>query len=66
MAADVATLRQLLLESKQDHYHCEDSWYCCRKCEHPDHGPFSLKGVCDCGADHWNNKVDAALKEDPS
>ena len=30
-------LLELLMESKREHTHCEDVWYCCRACRHPDH-----------------------------
>lgn len=65
---------KLLREAKRGHYHCDDSWYCCGKCTHPDHsdesedylpshaGEASRKsGVCNCGAEEWNAKIDAAL-----
>lgn len=63
----------LLRESRREHYHCDDSWLCCRACRSIDHclragedlgmgagGPGGDR--CDCGADAWNAKVDAALK----
>ena len=67
----VDDLRDLLRESKRQHYHCDDSWYCCPRCDCPDHpsGPPSLgaertgKDECDCGATKWSAKVDAALGE---
>lgn len=81
------TLRQIVEASRREHYHCDDSWYCCGKCTHPDHGaddwlddgtetvkpgrpeyPSShdgeaarQSGVCNCGADAWNARVEAAL-----
>lgn len=63
---DFAPLVTLLRESKRLHTHCDDSWYCCGKCTHPDHGELDghrgrEADVCDCGADAWNTKVDAAL-----
>ena len=30
-------LLKLLAESKREHEHCDDCWYCCRACRHPDH-----------------------------
>ena len=65
----------LLEESKREHVHCEDVWYCCRECRHPDHmliegehlgdsivfGVTFESGVCSCGAAEWNNKVNAML-----
>lgn len=73
-------LVRLLEESRRAHLHCDDdSWYCCGKCAHPDHGcsyeeddehgedcwPTSHRGrtagVCDCGAEAWNARVDAVL-----
>jgi hypothetical protein len=69
-----AELRALLADSRREHYHCDDSWYCCGKCDHPDHdGEFPSShdgearrtaGVCNCGADAWNARVDAALAMD--
>lgn len=71
IAAIIATfaepLMQVLRESKREHQHCEDSFYCCRRCTSPDH--FLLEGEtlggdlteCTCGADAWNARVDAAL-----
>jgi hypothetical protein len=63
--------RTLLAESVREHYHCEDSWFCCGKCTHPDHdGEYPhthdgeaarVEGVCNCRADAWNAKVEAAL-----
>ena len=63
--------RSLLAESIREHYHCDDSWYCCGKCDAADHGgglPHThdgeaarVEGVCNCGADAWNAKVEAAL-----
>ena len=74
---DLDKLLELLKESKREHYHCDDSWYCCRACRHPDHmlaegenigssvvGGLTFEpGVCTCGASEWNAKVDAALQE---
>ena len=74
-------LVSLLRESKREHYHCDDGWYCCGKClcrcsstakdhEHfledcwpASHGGEAARvgGVCNCGADAWNRRVDAAL-----
>lgn len=67
-------LVSLLRESKRKHYHCDDSWFCCGKCDSPDHpgglysheggsGPDRTRGVCNCGADTWNARVAAALGE---
>ena len=53
-------VRAFLLESKRKHYVCEDCWYSCPKsgecCNE-----FRKQDECDCGADEWNAKVDAAL-----
>jgi hypothetical protein len=27
----------LLRDARREHYHCDDSWYCCGKCTHSDH-----------------------------
>ena len=66
----------LLKDAKREHSHCEDVWYCCRACRHPDHMlhegehigssltvDLFKPGVCTCGAAEWNAKVDAALRE---
>lgn len=57
----------LLRESKRKHYHCDDSWYCCPLCLHEDHGWRGYKqddnGVCTCGADEWNARVDEVLRK---
>lgn len=73
----ITPLVALLRESRREHLHCDDSWYCCRACRssdhmlvegehlghgydrqpHEDHG----KGLCTCGADAWNARVDAVL-----
>ena len=68
-------LEKMLLESKREHDHCGDSWYCCGACTHPEHDPWPgefvsshdgeaarRSGVCNCGASAWNDKVDAMLK----
>ena len=31
---DLDKLLELLKESKREHTHCEDVWYCCRACRH--------------------------------
>jgi hypothetical protein len=67
-------LRTLLAESVREHYHCEDSWFCCGKCTHGDHSDNAtdyphthdgeaarVEGVCNCSADAWNAKVEQAL-----
>lgn len=74
-------LEELLREAKREHRHCDDSWYCCGKCTHPDHGSCGdveegdveypldshdgeaarVSGVCNCGADAWNKRVDEVL-----
>lgn len=63
---DYFAIRGLLMESKRKHYHCDDSFFCCRLCDHPDHGgQLELRsgddGRCNCGADQWNARVDEAL-----
>lgn len=70
----IAGLVALLRESKREHYHCDDSWYCCGACTHPDHCDMGVcshegesarvQGVCNCGADTWNARVDVALPPD--
>jgi len=70
IAAIIATfaepLTQLLQKAKREHYHCDDSWYCCKKCTHSDHSGLreflnEEGSICDCGADAWNKKVDDVL-----
>lgn len=78
IAAIVATLAEPLMQLARDarrgHYHCDDSWYCCGKCTHPDHSDGDEdylvshdgeakreEGVCNCGADAWNTRVDQVL-----
>lgn len=64
-------LIDLLQESKMHHRHCDDSWYCCGACVHLDHGPLydidqepdqRKAGVCNCGADQWNARIEEALR----
>lgn len=85
-AAIIATfaepLMTLLRDSKREHHHCEDSWYCCGKCscscmhlgddshEHdedcwPSTHSERTSGVCNCGADAWNTRVEAVLAGKP-
>ena len=40
LLADIHTLLALLAESKREHEHCDDCWYCCRACRHSDHGLY--------------------------
>jgi hypothetical protein len=71
IAAIIATfaepLVKLLRESRREHYHCDDSYYCCGACDAEDHGPlgggFANRegGVCNCGADEWNKRIEEAL-----
>ena len=67
---DVARRMAGVLEaSKTPHYHCDDSWFCCRMCEHPDHvyrdfsadGGSWAAGVCTCGAEAHNARIDEIL-----
>ena len=67
LLADIHTLLALLKESKREHEHCDDSWYCCRACRHSDHGlvdgeVLRVPPDCTCGASEWNAKVDDVLK----
>lgn len=55
-------LEALLRESKREHLHCDDSYYCCNKCDSPDHYEPSPHEPCTCGADEWNKRVDEALR----
>lgn len=83
IAQHAEPLVALLRESKREHRHCDDSWYCCGKCtsldhmmcpggENHEHDAACYLGAhageaarefmeCNCGADEWNAKVDAAL-----
>lgn len=70
IAAIIATFAEplvaLLRESRREHHHCDDSWYCCPMCESEDHGrlgegPGHHDRKCTCGAAAWNARVDAAL-----
>jgi hypothetical protein len=59
---DVARRMAGVLEaSKTPHYHCDDSWFCCRMCEHPDHGGSWAAGDCTCGAEAHNARIDEIL-----
>jgi hypothetical protein len=50
----------VLKKNRQQHYHCEDSWYSCPKheegCANEDAG-----NECNCGADSANIEIDAAI-----
>jgi hypothetical protein len=70
----IEQLSALLQESKRKHYHCDDSWYCCGKCDSEDHfgghpsthdgESARISGVCNCGADEWNTRIDTALSKE--
>lgn len=55
---EIDRLKALLLESKRNHYICDDCWYSC-----PASGECCNENseLCDCGADAWNTKVNEAL-----
>lgn len=57
LKAERDRLLALLQESRKNHYECEDCWYSCATLTCDEH----RRGECDCGADKWNAKVDAAL-----
>lgn len=60
--AENKRLRDLLKESKREHYSVEgDCYYSCPK--HPNYCGNEDRDYCNCGADDWNARVDAALKE---
>lgn len=74
IAVHAEPLVALLREARRPHYHCDDSWYCCGRCQHPDHtwtdheylsshdGEAAREaGVCNCGADAWNARIDKVL-----
>lgn len=52
---------RVLQKCRIGHYYCEDSWYSCPQaeggCADDRRGP-----ACDCGADKWNARVDAAIE----
>ena len=66
----------LLRDSRCEHDHCEDTWFCCRACRSEDHllrdgEHLDLRGRldqhlnagdCTCGASAWNARVDALLR----
>lgn len=63
IAEHAAPLTALLEESRRKHYHCDDSYYCCKACAHPDHPSkwIDPSEPCTCGASDWNSRLDAAL-----
>lgn len=65
IAAIIVLHAQPLLDllTERAHYHCEDSFYCCPRCDHPDHGSSGkIVSRCNCGADEFNKKLRAALE----
>lgn len=70
-------LLALLRESKRQHYHSINSYYCCPKCNNKEEHPGleegetvgSVSGTahdteeCVCGVDAWNARVDALLRK---
>jgi len=72
-------VRTFIAGTRQEHRHCDDSWYCCRACRCEDHGlapgehlgrghdnirgPLHGDGICTCGADTHNTAVVALLKK---
>jgi hypothetical protein len=48
-----------LLSLKVKHYYCEDSWYSCPLAEDGSSRPND--GICDCGAEEHNAKVDSII-----
>src|SRR5678815_491150 len=63
LAASVEPLVTALQESRREHYHCDDSVYCCPQCRNPDHpgNDLAQRDDCNCGATEWNEKVDQVL-----
>jgi hypothetical protein len=69
----LAKLARDLERTRRTHSHCDDSWYCCGMCTHPDHssGPEDYpashrnrtSGRCDCGAASWNETLERLLAE---
>lgn len=76
VASYIESLESTLRRSKREHGHCDDSWYCCGKCQHPDHmlheGEYldshdgeaaRVSGVCNCGTDIYNKTIDNLLQD---
>lgn len=76
IASYIESLESALKQSKREHYHCDDSWYCCGKCQHGDHllciGEYldshdgeaaRVSGVCNCGTDLYNKTIDSILQD---
>lgn len=61
--ADRAKIDALAALARRHHAYCEDSWYSCPKDEDGCANDQWPKGVCNCGADEHNAKVDALLAE---
>lgn len=67
ISSHAAPLVALLREARREHYHCDDSWYCCPLCDSDDHGgpgaggAYKKPGECTCGADAFNARIDALL-----
>ena len=51
----------VLKESRHSHYYCDDGWYSCPKAEDGCDNEDIPKDTCNCGAEEFNAKVDAAL-----
>lgn len=47
--------------AKRRHYYCEDSWYSCPLDPDGCADDSAPKNRCNCGADAFNAKIDAAL-----
>lgn len=64
-------LVKALKGSRREHYHCEDSFYCCPRCKHSDHGTNDAGDIwnpdmkCICGADELNERIDKVLQGEP-
>ena len=65
-------LTTIVRDAQRHHDHCDDYWYCCGACDHPDHDgepPAMRKGqtadICDCGAQAWNDRIEEALSGGP-
>lgn len=80
VAAIIATFAEplvaMLRESHREHYHSNDSWYCCGQCTHEcdneemdhEHDESCCVGSnsqrpekCNCGVSAWNAKIDKVL-----
>ena len=60
---DLDKLLELLKESKREHDHCDDTWYCCRACRHPDHMLADGEHLCTYLSERWDPSNDKNIKD---